>query len=59
MAVGRWRKDDELHAAQVDADVVAAHVQRLAPGVGTLGALAFVQDMALPAPVQHRGVLLA
>jgi len=58
MAVGRWRKDDELHSAKVDADIVREHVDGLGERAGTAAVVAFVHDMGLPAPVQHRGVVL-
>lgn len=58
MAVGRWRKDDELHSAKVDADIVGAHVHALVPHAQTVGVVAFVQDMGLAVPVQHKQVLL-
>lgn len=59
MAVGRWRKDDELHSANVDADIVGAHVQAAWPHAQTVGVIAFVQDMGLPGPLEHQRVLLA
>ena len=58
MAVGRWRNDDELHTAKVDADIVSKHVRALVPHAQTVGVLAFVQDMGLLGPVQHQQVLL-
>lgn len=58
MAVGKWRKDDELHSAKVDADIVREHVDGLGERAGTAAVVAFVHDMGLPAPVQHRGVVL-
>lgn len=58
MAVGRWRKDDELHAAKVDADIVGAHVRAVVPDGRTVGVLAFVHDMGLTGPARHQQVLL-
>ncbi len=58
MAVGKWRKDDELHSAKVDADIVREHVDGLGERAGTAAVVAFVHDMGLPAPVQHRGIVL-
>ncbi len=58
MAVGKWRKDDELHSAKVDADIVREHVDGLGERAGTAAVVAFVHDMGLSAPVQHRGVVL-
>ncbi len=58
MAVGKWRKDDELHSAKVDADIVREHVDGLGERAGTAAVVAFVHDMGLPAPVQQRGVVL-
>ena len=58
MAVGKWRKDDELHSAKVDADIVGEHVDGLRERAGTAAVVAFVHDMGLPAPVKHRGVVL-
>ena len=54
MAIGSWRKDDELHRALVDAELVATAV----PGAPTSAVLAFVQDVGLPAPVRHHDVVL-
>ncbi len=58
MAVGRWRKDDELHSVTVDADVVGRVVATVNPGLRTLGVVAFVQNMGLTSTVFHRGVLV-
>lgn len=58
MAVGKWRKDDELHSAKVDADIVREHVDGLGERAETAAVVAFVHDMGLPAPVQHRGVVV-
>lgn len=59
MVVGGWRKDNELHSAKVDADVVRDVVAAwtgASPPV--IGVLAFVQDMALAEPVTHCSVVL-
>jgi len=58
MAVGKWRKDDELHSAKVDADIVREHVNALGERADTAAVVAFVHDMGLSAPVQHRQVVL-
>lgn len=58
MAVGRWRRDDELHTVKVDADIVGLVATAVRPGLPTTGVVAFVQDMALSEPQQHRGVLV-
>lgn len=55
MKMARWRKDDELHAAGVDAELVRG-VARAVAQVPCVGVLAFVQDVGLTAPVQHRDV---
>lgn len=59
MKLGSWRKDDALHAAKVDADLVRAMSGRVVPEVQCVGLLAFVQDVGLAAPVLHRDVVLA
>lgn len=53
MALGGYRKDDELRAARADADLVAGHVP---PATPVRAALAFVQDVGLSAPQHHHGV---
>ena len=58
IAIARWRKDDELHSAKVDADIVREHVAALVPHTPTVAVLAFLHDMGLPAPTHHQQVLL-
>ena len=57
MKLGGWRKDDALHAARVDAELVQC-VARAVMAVPCVGVLAFVQDVGLQAPVLHRNVVL-
>ena len=58
MALGRYRRDDELHSAKVDADIVRRIVGAAAHDVPVLGVVAFVEDVALTVPVHHQQVLL-
>ncbi len=58
MAVGRWRKDDELHSAKVDADIVTRSAAVVRPGLAAVGVVAFVQDMGLQQPAMHHDVLV-
>lgn len=58
MKLGSWRKDDALHAARVDAELVQRLVWRAMPGVHVRGVLAFVQDVGLTEPREHRNVAL-
>lgn len=58
MAVAKWRKDDELHAAKVDGDIVREHVDALGADAQTVAVLAFVHDMGLVGPVEHKRVVL-
>ena len=55
IAVGSWRKDDALHAARIDADVVRDALRRQAPQAPVLGGLALVHDMGLAAATFHQG----
>ena len=55
IAVGSWRKDDALHAARIDADVVHDALRRQAPQAPVLGGLALVHDMGLAAAAFHQG----
>lgn len=59
MKLGGWRKDDALHAAKVDADLVQGLARQVLPAVHVVGVLAFVQDVGLTGPRLHRGVVLA
>lgn len=58
MAIGRYRRDDELHSAKVDADIVRRAAVLAVPDVPVVGVLAFVEDVALTAPVHHQQVML-
>ncbi len=58
MALAKWRKDDELHAAKVDGDIVREHVAALGVVARTVAVLAFVRDMGLVGPVEHKQVVL-
>lgn len=58
MKLGSWRKDDALHAARVDAELVQGFTLRAVPGVNVRGVLAFVQDVGLTEPCEHRDVAL-
>ncbi len=58
MAIGRYRRDDELLNAKVDADIVRRVATTAVPDVGVLGVLAFVEDVGLPGPVHHQHVVL-
>lgn len=57
MKLGGWRKDDALHAARVDAELVRGVAHGVAP-VPCVGVLVFVHDVGLPSPVLHRDVVL-
>lgn len=59
MKLGSWRKDDALHAARVDAELVQGFARRAVPGVDVRGVLAFVQDVGLTEAREHRDVVLA
>lgn len=59
MKLGSWRKDDALHAAKVDADLVQGIARRAVPDVHAFGVLAFVQDVGLTEAREHRDVVLA
>lgn len=59
MKLGSWRKDDALHAAKVDAELVQGVARRAVPDIHAVGVLAFVQDVGLAEPREHRDVLLA
>jgi len=58
MALGRYRRDDELHSAKVDADIVRRIAGAAVHDIPVLGVLAFVEDVALPVPVHHQQVVL-
>ena len=58
MKLGSRRKDDALHAAKVDAELVQWIARRAVPDVHAVGVLAFVQDVGLIEPRDHRDVLL-
>lgn len=58
MAVGSWRKDDVLHSARVDADIVGRSVAAVVPSARAVGVLAFVNDMALRGAQLHQGVVV-
>ncbi len=58
MAVGRYRKDEELRAGSTSAFSVREHVLSVAPHAPVRGLLAFTTDVGLPAPVEHHGVVL-
>lgn len=58
MRLGRWRKDDALHAAKVDAELVQGVARRTLPTVYAGGVLAFVQDLGVAGPVRHRDVVV-
>lgn len=58
MAVGSWRKDDVLHSAKVDADIVGRAVAAVAPSTRAVGVLAFVNDMGLSGAQLHQGVVV-
>ena len=57
MRMGRWRKDDALHACRADADLVRRIARETVPDVHVVGVLAFVQDVGLTGPVMHQGVV--
>ena len=59
MKLGRWRKDDALHAARVDAELVEGLARQVVPAVHVVGVLAFVQDVGVTGPQLHQGVILA
>ena len=56
--VGSWRKDDVLHSAKVDADIVGRAVAAVAPSARAVGVLAFVNDMGLSGAQLHQGVVV-
>ena len=58
MAVGRYRKDEELRAGSTSALSVREHVLKVAPDAPVRGLLAFTTDVGLPAPMEHHGVVL-
>ena len=58
MALGRWRKDDELFSAVTTATVVAEHVRAVVPTAITAPVLAFVADVGLAEPVYHQQVMV-
>jgi hypothetical protein len=58
MALGRYRHDDELHSARVDATIVGRHAAAAVPEVLTTGMLAFVEDVGLTEPAMHQAVVL-
>jgi hypothetical protein len=58
MAIGRYRRDDELQAAKIDGDIVRQILQQMPPGAPVYGVLAFVQDLGLAAPTRHHDVFL-
>ncbi len=57
MAMGRYRRDDELHSAKVAADIIHSHAVQAVPGVVTAPVLAFAQDVGLEAPTLHQSVV--
>lgn len=59
MKLGSWRRDDALHAAKVDAELVQGIARRAVPDVHAFGVLAFVQDVGLTEAREHRDVVLA
>ena len=59
MKLGSRRKDDALHAAKVDAELVQGVARRAVPDVHAFGVLAFVQDVGLTEAREHRDVVLA
>lgn len=58
MAIGRYRRDDELHKAKVDADIVCRAAATVVPDAPVLGVLVFVEDVGLTGPVHHQQVML-
>lgn len=58
MAIGRYRRDDELLNAKVDADIVRRTAAIAVSNASVLGVLAFVEDVGLPGPVHHQQVVL-
>jgi hypothetical protein len=57
MAVGKYRRDDELAGAKTAAAVVSSHASQVVPGVITAPVLAFASQVGLAAPVYHHGVM--
>jgi hypothetical protein len=57
MAVGRYRRDDELRSAKAAAAIVAEKAQQVSPGVITAPVLAFTQDVGLAAAVFEHDVV--
>lgn len=56
MSLRGYRKDEELRAAGDCAQLVLQRAVSVSADLPAVGVLAFVQDMGLPAPVEHHGV---
>jgi len=58
MAIGRYRRDDELLNAKVDADTVRRVAATAVPDAPTQGVLAFLEDVGLTQPVPNQQVVV-
>lgn len=58
MAIGRYRRDDDLLKAKVDADIVRRIAGNAVPDAPTQAVVAFVEDVGLTDAVPHQQVVL-